>query len=147
DEINFEARMWIVPPDRMKRGREHRVPLSDTAMALLKRVIEPSGEFLFPGSHAQQPLSNMALLKVLERLGRGDIAVHGFRSTFKDWARECTHFANEISEAALSHVVGDKTEIAYARGDLFDKRRLLMEAWEEYCAKPVAPAKLLAFRK
>jgi integrase len=118
----------------MKGDREHRVPLSDAALDVLRRTkADRKGDVLFPSLPHDRPLSNMALLTVLKRMARTDITVHGFRSTFKDWAREQTNFPNEVSEAALAHLTGDETERAYARGDLFEKRRSLMAAWEATC--------------
>jgi integrase len=136
-EIDFQARVWTVPAGRMKGAREHRVPLSGAALAALKRMRElRENSFVFPGDRRAM-MSNMAMDMLLRRMGR-DVTVHGFRSTFKDWASERTNFPNEVSEAALAHVVGDKVEAAYRRGDMFEKRRRLMEAWAEYCTK--APA-------
>jgi integrase len=141
-EFDLSKKLWTVPADRMKAGREHRVPLSDDAVAILQRLKEvATGQYVFGGS---KPMSQMALLMVLRRMERDDITVHGFRSTFKDWARERTNFPNEVSEAALAHVIGDKTEAAYARGDLFEKRAKLMEAWAAYCAAPETTADVIA---
>lgn len=138
DEIDFNGKMWTVPADRMKAERDHRVPLSDAAIAALKAQPKQADQ-IFPGGTRRAPhMSNMAMLVLLARMGRDDLTVHGFRSTFKDWARECTNYPNEVSEAALAHVIGDETEAAYARGDLFDKRRKLMNDWAAYCdGKPV----------
>jgi integrase len=137
-EVNFDTRTWTVPGNRMKSGREHRVPLNDGAIAVL-RSLSLDSDFPFPSGTRRSPhMSNMAMLVLLGRMGRGDLTTHGFRSTFKDWARECTNYPNEVSEAALAHVIGDETEAAYARGDLFDKRRKLMNDWAAYCAgKPI----------
>ena len=121
----------------LKGGREHRVPLSDAALATLKDMGQ-GGDYPFPGQRRGQPLSNMAMLSLLRRMGRSDLTVHGFRSSFRDWAAEQTNFPSEVAEMALAHVVGDKVEAAYRRGDLFDKRRRLMDAWAVYCAKPTA---------
>ena len=143
-EIDKAARVWIISGDRMKAGHEHRVPLSNAALAVLKRMrgFELPGEYIFPSVGRGRPLSNMAMLKQLERMKRPDLTVHGFRSTFKDWARERTNFADEISEVALAHTVGDKqTYAAYARGDLLDKRRRLMDAWAEFCAAAASRGK------
>ena len=119
----------------MKAGREHRVPLSSDALALLKTLLDASsGEFVFPGQNEDKPISNMAMLLVLKRMGHNDLTAHGLRSTFKDWARETAHYPNEVSEAALAHVIGDQTEAAYARGDLFNKRAELMQDWADYLA-------------
>ena len=129
-EFNLTKKLWIVPADRMKAAREHRVPLSDDVVMILQGLKEvATGQYVFGGS---KPLSQMALLMLLRRMER-DVTTHGFRSTFKDWARERTNFPNEVSEAALAHVIGDKTEAAYARGDLFEKRARLMEAWAKFC--------------
>jgi len=133
-ELDLNAGLWIVPAARMKADRDHRVPLSARAVAILRELAEVRmGEYVFPGQRRGQPLSNMALLKLLERMKRDDLTVHGFRSTFRDWAAECTDFPREVAEAALAHAVGDKVEAAYRRGDLFEKRRQLMEAWAAYC--------------
>jgi integrase len=135
DEIDFQAKVWTIPADRMKAGREHRVPLSRAAIALLDKMQSArQGEFVFPGDRRGKPLSNMSMLMVLRRMGRDDLTTHGLRSTFRDWTAECTNFPREVAEAALAHVLGDKVEAAYRRGDLFEKRRRLMDAWATYCA-------------
>jgi integrase len=137
DEINLKASVWTLPADRMKGSREHRVPLTEAALGVLEEMRRlRQNEFVFPGDRRAM-LSNMAMEMLLRRMGR-DVTVHGFRSTFKDWASERTNFPNEVSEAALAHVVGDKVEAAYRRGDMFEKRRRLMDAWGEYCAKASA---------
>jgi integrase len=146
-EIDFAARIWTVPAARMKGGREHRVPLTRAAMATLQRKDGQDKEFLFRGIKAGQGLSNMALLKVLERMGRGDLTAHGFRATFKTWATERTNFPRELVESALAHVLDDKTEAAYQRGDMLEKRRRLMDAWAEFCAKPAAVGAVLKLRQ
>ena len=123
----------------MKGGREHRVPLSAPAVAIIERMAAiRSGEYVFPGARAGKPLSNMALLMTLRRMGRDDLTVHGFRSSFSDWCAEQTNFPSEVREMALAHAVGDKVEAAYRRGDLFDKRRQVAAAWARYCSH--APA-------
>jgi len=133
-EFDLTGGLWTIPSERMKAGREHRVPLSSDAVALVKALLDASSnEIVFPGKK-DKPLSNMAMLVHLKRMGRDDLTVHGFRSTFKDWARETTHYPNEVSEAALAHVIGDQTEAAYARGDLFNKRVGLMQDWADYVA-------------
>jgi integrase len=139
-EIDLTNRVWTVPGERMKGGREHRVPLSAPAIAVLKRMRGQGADFVFPGLKSNKPLSNMALLILLGRMSRGDVTTHGFRSTFRDWAAERTNFPREVAEAALAHAIDDKVEAAYRRGDLFEKRRRLMEAWAEFCAKPAASA-------
>jgi integrase len=138
-EIDLKAGVWIVPAERMKAGREHRVPLSVPAQALLKKL-KPTDTYpmglVFPGSRPGKPLSNMAFLMLLRRMKLGDVTAHGFRSTFRDWVSETTTFPTELAERALAHVVGDKTEAAYARGDLFQRRKELMAEWAKFCAKP-----------
>ncbi len=137
-EIDFEAKVWTVPAGRMKGGREHRIPLANPAMVVLKQMAKlREGDHVFPGDRRAM-LSNMALLMLLRRMGHGDLTAHGFRSTFRDWAAERTNFPNEVVEMALAHAISDKTEAAYRRGDLFEKRRKLMEAWAAYCQKPTA---------
>lgn len=137
-EIDLVGKIWTVPAGRMKAGSEHRVPLSEAAVALL-RFMRPEGveaeAFVFPGAKAGAPLSNMSLLMLLRRMGRGDLTTHGFRSTFRDWAAERTTYQREVAEAALAHTVGNKVEAAYRRGDLFEKRRRLMEDWAGFCTK------------
>jgi integrase len=118
----------------MKAGKEHRVPLSDATIALLGRAGKPD-QFVFPGGRAGAPLSNMALLMTLRRMGRAELTTHGFRSTFRDWAAERTAFPSEVAEMALAHAVGDKVEAAYRRGDMFEKRRQLADAWARYCER------------
>src|SRR5207245_2996214 len=126
--------------ERMKAAKEHRVPLCDAAMAIVETMAAMrSGEFVFPGGQFGRPLSNMAFLMLLRRMKRGDLTVHGFRSSFRDWAAERTGFPAEVAEMALAHAVSDKVEAAYRRGDLFQKRRQLAEAWAKFCAAP-APA-------
>ena len=134
-EVDLKKRVWVVPSERMKGGREHRIPLSRAAIVALNRIKEPKGLYLFPGRTPDKPLSNMALLMTLGRMNRGDITAHGFRSTFRDWAAEQTNLPNEVVEMALAHAVASKTEAAYRRSDLFDKRRRLMDEWAEYCWK------------
>lgn len=136
NEIDLAAKLWSVPAQRMKAHREHRVPLSSSAVKLLKSRPKPSSSsaFVFSQGKADCALSSMALLSLLQdRMARPDLTAHGFRSTFKDWASEQTNFAREVAEAALAHVVGDKVEAAYRRGDLLEKRRRLMEAWSTFC--------------
>lgn len=133
-EVDMKKGLWTIPADRMKSGKEHRVPLSKPALTLLKNMEKVrDGDFVFPGGKARRPLSNMALLVTLRRMKRTDITVHGFRSTFRDWAAERTNFSRELAEMALAHTVGDKVEAAYRRGDMFEKRVKLMEAWAKYC--------------
>lgn len=131
-EVDLNAKVWTIPAARMKAAKEHRVPLTDEALALLGPRAEgaPDDALIF-GSEAKpgKPISDMSMTAVLRRMDRNDITVHGFRSTFRDWAGETTGFSREVIEAALAHGIKDKAEAAYARSDLFDKRRKLMEAW------------------
>ena len=127
----------------MKSGREHRTPLSDRVLELIAELPH-DGDYLFPGSRPGACLSNMALLKVLERMDRADLTTHGFRSTFRDWTAERTNYPRDIAEAALAHAVADKTEGAYRRGDAVDKRRRLMTEWARDC--PCLPEKATWWR-
>jgi integrase len=138
-EFDLDFAVWIIPAQRMKGGREHRVPLSMAAlevlrnMARLRRSSEPDA-FVFPGARDEQPLSGMSTAMVLRRMGREKVTTHGFRSSFRDWAAECTTFPREIAEAALAHRVGNAVEQAYRRGDALEKRRELMNEWATYLA-------------
>lgn len=135
-EVDLEAAVWTVPADRMKAKKEHRVPLCAKAVALLRSISAGGADTpLFEGQRAGRPLSNMAMLKMLERMGRKDLTVHGFRSTFRDWAAESTAYPNEVVEMALAHTVANKVEAAYRRGDLFEKRRALMEDWGQHVSR------------
>jgi integrase len=135
DEFDLERAVWTVSAHRMKAGREHRVPLSARALKIVKALSHAGGgEFVFAGQKPGKPLSGMALEMVLRRMKIDHVTVHGFRSAFRDWAAECTNFTNEVCEAALAHTVTNKVEAAYRRGDLFEKRRKLMEAWAAFCA-------------
>ncbi|MGO9048968.1 MAG: tyrosine-type recombinase/integrase [Xanthobacteraceae bacterium] len=145
EEFELDRAEWTVPGERMKGGREHRVPLSRRALKILSSMQEARvNDFVFAGQYPGRPLSMTSLLKLLRRMKIEDATVHGFRSAFRDWAAECTNFSNEVCEAALAHAVGNKVEAAYRRGDLFDKRRKLMEAWAAYCAAPKS-GNVLAF--
>ena len=128
-EINLDAKIWTIPPERMKAGKEHRVPLTDAAMAYLEPKSEDSRLLFESETKPGKPISNMSMTAVLRRMKHDDITVHGFRSTFRDWAGETTGFPREVIAAALAHGIKDKAEAAYARSDLFEKRRSLMEAW------------------
>lgn len=133
DEIDLEARVWTVPAERMKMRKEHRVPLADALVALLEQL--PSFDdnpHLFPGMKTGKPLSNMAMLMGLRHIKRDDLTMHGFRSTFRDWAGECTPHPRDVCEQALAHSLGNAVEAAYRRGDLFEKRRALMDDWAHY---------------
>jgi integrase len=146
-EIDLETKVWTVPASRMKNGREHRVPLSVEALAVLTKVSEGEpDEFVFAG-RKKRPLSNMAFLMLLRRMGHDKLTGHGFRSTFRDWAAERTNFQAEIAEAALGHVVGNKVEAAYRRGDFFEKRRRLMEAWAQFATTAPSDAVVVSLRE
>jgi integrase len=136
-EINLDERLWIVPAQRMKAGREHRVPLSDRAVAVLREIahLEDAAGYVFPSASRSRPLSPMAMDMLLRRM-QLDVTVHGFRSSFRDWCGEVSTFPREIAEAALAHVVGDATERAYRRGDALEKRRALMTEWASFCGEP-----------
>jgi integrase len=133
----FGADAWTIPGERMKGGREHRVPLAPRCLDILAdlgvRLGDNRNDPVFVGGRKDEPLSNGAMLAVLDRMGRGNITVHGFRSTFRDWASETTPFSNEVMEMALAHSIPNKAEAAYRRRDLFEKRRALMNLWADYC--------------
>ena len=147
DEIDMVQRLWTVPADRMKAGKEHRVPLSEPALAILRAMsIVRRTEYVFPGDR-RATLSNTSMLMLMRRMNHGELTTHGFRSSFRDWAAELTDFPNEVVEMALAHVVGSKVEAAYRRGDLFEKRRRLMDAWAKFCtAPPAEQGKVLLLR-
>ncbi len=128
-EVDLDNRLWTIPAARMKAGKEHRVPLSDAALAYLGPRRDDSVLVFESDAKPGKPISDMSMTAVLRRMERNEITVHGFRSTFRDWAGETTSFSREVIEAALAHGIKDKAEAAYARSDLFDKRRKLMEAW------------------
>jgi integrase len=135
DEVDLDTMLWTIPAERMKGGKEHRVPLSAPALAILKQQAEARiGDYVFPGGKQGRPLSQMALLMLLRRMGRNAITVHGFRSSFRDWTADRTNFPREVAEMALAHAVSNAVEAAYRRGNLFEKRRRLMDAWADYCS-------------
>jgi integrase len=139
-EIHMDEALWTVPAGRMKAARRHRVPLPDGALDVLREVAKlrtdpRMDEFVFPGGRAGKPLSSMALLMLLRRMERGDLTTHGFRSTFRDWCAEATNYPREVAEAALAHTLRDKTEAAYQRGDVLEKRRRLMTDWAVFCSR------------
>lgn len=156
NEIDFDEKVWIVPASRIKAGKEHRVPLSKAALAVLRGAREitqkiggpvAKSKLVFPNDRTGARMSPNALLAILKRMKRSDVTVHGFRSAFRDWVGEETNFPNDAAELALAHKVADKVEAAYRRGSMFNKRRSMMEAWAQYCAKPAAKTqgKVLAF--
>lgn len=139
DEIDLAAQTWTIPAARMKARKDHRIPLSDAALEVLASLPRVAGSpYLLPGQRAGRPLSNLAMLMTLRRMGRGDLTMHGFRSTFRDWAAENTHYPREVCEMALAHTVATGAEAAYWRGDVFEKRRALMTDWAQYAT--TAPA-------
>jgi len=132
----------------MKAGRKHRVPLSGRAIEILNEMKNHSQEgFVFPGAKRKRPLSNMSLTAVLKRMGRSEITVHGFRSTFRDWTAEKTYYPREVAEMALAHSIGNKVEAAYRRGDLIEKRQRLMKDWAAFCVKSQQKGDVVAIRK
>jgi len=145
-EIDREAKMWTIPANRIKAGKEHRVPLSKRCIELLDAAegISDGGPYVFPGRSAKEPLSNMVFLMLLRRVGYNDITAHGFRSTFRDWAAERTNMPRAVCEAALAHVVQNKSEAAYFRTDLLELRRELMETWSKFAASE--PGKVISIR-
>lgn len=146
-EVNLSDKVWVVPAERMKAGREHRVPLTARAVAILQSLPrEENNEFLFIGLVAGKGLGHAAMAGVLKRMGRIDISVHGFRSCFADWAHECSAFPKTVIDMALAHAIGDKVEAAYRRGTLLQKRRQLMDAFESYCASGTRAAEVIALR-
>jgi integrase len=136
-EIDLDARLWTIPVERMKAGREHRVPLGNRAVEIIRNMMTTKqNDYIFYGDR-RATLSNMSLLMLLRRMGRNDITTHGFRSSFRDWTAEQTNCPSAAAEIALAHSVGNAVEAAYRRKDMLYKRRLLMARWENYCAKPV----------
>jgi integrase len=153
DEFDLDKAIWTIPGTRMKAGREHRIPLSPPALRIVEKMLALEAPHLFPGLRQGRPLSNMAMLAVIKRMNiarksqgkspwidprtKREIVPHGFRSTFRDWAAEQTSFTREVCEMALAHTVQDKTEAAYRRGDMFEKRKRLMATWAEFLSKPM----------
>jgi integrase len=148
-EFDLERAVWTVPAHRMKAGREHRVPLSGRALAIVKALSQAGegSEFVFAGHKTGKPLSGESLGMVLWRMKLDGVTVHGFRSAFRDWAAECTNYTNEVCEAALAHMVTNRVEAAYRRGDLFEKRRQLMDAWADFCAAPRVAGKIIPMQR
>jgi integrase len=136
DEIDLKAGIWVIPGSCMNRGREHRVPFSKRAIELLEQLQQLGSPYLYPASKGGR-MSNMAMSMLLRRMKPdATISAHGFRSSFHGWAAEATNIAWEICETALSHVTGTKTEVAYFRADLLEKRRKMMDAWANFCCQP-----------
>lgn len=148
DEIDLDAALWTIPAARMKAHREHRVPLSPRAVKLLQGLeAKRQSAYVFPGQKEDAPLSNMAMLQLLKRMGHDNLTVHGFRSTFRDWTSERTGYPREVCEMALAHAVGDKVEAAYRRGDLFEKRRRLMADWAKHCEASKKGGQVILLRR
>jgi integrase len=148
DEIDQDKGLWVIPADRIKAGKEHRVPLSTSALAILKQQAKNrESEFVFPGGKRGKALSTNALLALLKRMERDGLTAHGFRSTFRDWAAEQTNYARDVAEMALAHTIGDKVEAAYRRGDLFKKRERMMDDWAKYCATVAKSGDVVAINR
>lgn len=147
-EIDLAQRTWTIPAVRMKAGKEHIIPLSDAAVSVLQAQAAAHGMegFIFPGTRSGKPLSNMAGLMLLKRMGRADLTVHGFRSAFRDWAGESTNHPREVIEHALAHQLKDKAEASYARGTLFEKRRVLMADWAQHCDRVATNGEVVHIR-
>ena len=147
EEIDFADRLWTIPASRIKAGREHRVPLSDAAMAVLDRMQQVRrGAYVFPGRDSNAPVNSAGLFHSLRRLSWSDLTVHGFRSTFSTWAAERTAYPYEVREMALAHTVGNAVERAYQRSDLYDRRRRLMDDWARYCSAPATAGEVVTLR-
>lgn len=147
DEIDLDGRVWTIPAERMKMRKEHRVPLADALVVMLEKLPRIEGNpYVFPGAREGKPLSNMAMLMGLRYMQRTDLTMHGFRSTFRDWAGECTPHPRDVCEQALAHSLGNAVEAAYRRGDLFEKRRALMNDWAHY-AMTAPAANVVQIRK
>ncbi len=143
-EIDLDAGVWTIPAERMKAGKEHEVPLSKRALEILNDLPREKGGYVFPGAKAEAPLSNTAMLEMLRGMRGYSLTVHGFRSTFRDWAGDRTNFAREVIEHALAHRIKDKAEASYRRSAALEKRRKLMEAWAQYCSAPATSGKVVA---
>lgn len=147
-EMDLDAALWTIPKERMKSFKEHRVPLSAAVVTLLNAVKAESaaGPYIFPGRKSDTALSNMTCLATLKRMGRSDLTVHGFRSTFRDWVSETTAYPRDVAEMALAHTIEDKSEAAYRRGDLIEKRRALMSDWAVHCGTVLVSADVVQIR-
>jgi integrase len=143
EEIDFDARLWTCPADRMKGGEVHRVPLTDEMLGILEHQKSFASEVVFEGQKRHTPLSNMSMLMLLRRMGVEGVTVHGFRSTFRDWAAEVSNAPREVAEMSLAHKVGSDVERAYARSDLLERRRALMESWSQFVSSASSASTLL----
>jgi integrase len=152
-EVDLDARLWTIPGSRMKGKRDHQVPLSDQAVELLTQLRSATGvtpgpdAFVFAGTRPGKPMSDMGMLKLIWRMGREDITIHGFRSSFRVWSAEETDYPREVAEAALAHIVADKTEAAYQRSTFFEKRRRLMDSWSRFCTGASGAGEVIRLRK
>jgi integrase len=147
-EIDFESKTWTLPPSRMKARKQHKVPLSRAAIGLLKDLWSiRRGEFIFHGMREGQPVSQTMVLMLTRQCAGTQVSVHGMRSAFRDWCAEQTNYPREVAEMALAHAVGDAVERAYARTDLFERRRKLMESWAVYCGRPSEGGKVVPIRR
>jgi integrase len=145
-EIDLDAGVWVVPAERMKAGKEHRIPLSGAAVTLLESLPRMAGtDLVFPAARGGQ-LSDMTLTAVLRRM-KVPATAHGFRSTFRDWAAERTNYPGEVAEMALAHAIDSKVEAAYRRGDMLEKRRAMMADWASFLAQPEVPAKVVQLKR
>jgi integrase len=142
EELDLEARLWTCPAERMKGGEEHRVPLTDEMLAIIEPLKAMKSDYVFEGQKRHKPLSNMSMLMLLRRMQVDDVTVHGFRSTFRDWASEVSGVPREVAEMSLAHTVGSNVERAYARSDLLEKRRALMNDWSVFVTGAAVPAKM-----
>jgi len=142
EELDLEARLWTCPAERMKGGEEHRVPLTDEMLAIIEPLKAMKSDYVFEGQKRHKPLSNMSMLMLLRRMQVDDVTVHGFRSTFRDWASEVSGVPREVAEMSLAHTVGSNVERAYARSDLLKKRRALMNDWSVFVTGAAVPAKM-----
>ncbi|MFA7281798.1 MAG: integrase arm-type DNA-binding domain-containing protein [Sterolibacterium sp.] len=147
-EIDMQGKTWVIPASRMKAKKEHRVPLSDAALAVVKKMQKCQlGELVFPGMKEGRPISDMSMTAVLRRMERRDITAHGFRSTFRDWCSESTAYPRDVCEMALAHAIDSKVEAAYRRGDLLMKRTKLMADWARYCSKPIQAGAVVPIKR
>ena len=146
DEFDLEAATWTIPAARMKAKKEHRVPLSPRAIEIVREMLSRKGEYLFRGAKDKKPMSNMTMLHLIDRMGVA-VTVHGFRSSFRDWAAERTAFSHEVCEMALAHAISNSAEAAYRRGDLFEKRRKLMEAWAGFINTPCLDSTVIPMKQ
>jgi len=148
DEIDQDKALWVIPAERIKAGKEHRIPLSAPALAMIKQQAKTKeSEFVFPGGKKGKALSTNALLALLKRMKRDDLTGHGFRSTFRDWAAESTNYPRDVAEMALAHTIGDKVEAAYSRGDLMEKRKRMMDDWAKFCGTIAKAGNVVAINR